>query len=176
MLPVAIYSSMYATCNARALMNFLSLRRPGQAPLDHPDDVALLLSELPGDAAQTLLARAAAHASPDNPRAVALLLWNLRAVGDTAQALLARGPARHARLYNPEDVAYLLRALRRVGADDTARTLAARAANAGMFDLFLKVRPDEASNYRFGREPDGTPSEPWNWQEPVNQSRGLSAR
>lgn len=26
-LPVGIYSSMYATCNARALMNFLSLRR-----------------------------------------------------------------------------------------------------------------------------------------------------
>ena len=25
-LPVALYSSMYATCNARALMNFLSLR------------------------------------------------------------------------------------------------------------------------------------------------------
>jgi thymidylate synthase (FAD) len=25
-LPVGLYSSMYATCNARALMNFLSLR------------------------------------------------------------------------------------------------------------------------------------------------------
>lgn len=30
-LPVAIYSSMYATCNARALMNFLSLRRRSEA-------------------------------------------------------------------------------------------------------------------------------------------------
>jgi thymidylate synthase (FAD) len=30
-LPVGIYSSMYATCNARALMNFLSLRTT------HPD-------------------------------------------------------------------------------------------------------------------------------------------
>jgi len=30
-LPVGLYSSMYATCNARALMNFLSLR------VTHPD-------------------------------------------------------------------------------------------------------------------------------------------
>ncbi len=30
-LPVGLYSSMYATCNARALMNFLSLR------VAHPD-------------------------------------------------------------------------------------------------------------------------------------------
>lgn len=30
-LPVGIYSSMYATCNARALMNFLSLRRRSEA-------------------------------------------------------------------------------------------------------------------------------------------------
>jgi thymidylate synthase (FAD) len=30
-LPVGIYSSMYATCNARALMNFLSLRRRSES-------------------------------------------------------------------------------------------------------------------------------------------------
>jgi thymidylate synthase (FAD) len=30
-LPVGLYSSMYATCNARALMNFLSLRRRSEA-------------------------------------------------------------------------------------------------------------------------------------------------
>ena len=30
-LPVGIYSSMYATCNARTLMNFLSLRRRSEA-------------------------------------------------------------------------------------------------------------------------------------------------
>ena len=32
-LPVGLYSSMYATCNARSLMNFLSLR------VRHPDSV-----------------------------------------------------------------------------------------------------------------------------------------
>ena len=63
-----------------------------------------------------------------------------------------------------------------VGAEDAARTLAARAANAGMFDLFLKVRPDEASSYRFGREPDGTPSQLWRWQEPTSQNYGLRIR
>jgi len=70
----------------------------------------------------------------------------------------------------------LLRALREVGADDTIRTLADRAANAGMFDLFLAAHPDKASNYQFGREPDGTPSHPWKWQEPADQNRGLGIR
>ena len=41
-----------------------------------------------------------------------------------------------------------------------------RAADAGMFGLFLEARPDEAATYRFGREPDGTPSPPWTWSEP----------
>ncbi len=59
---------------------------------------------------------------------------------------------------------------------DAVTALAARAANAGMFDVFLEVRPDEASSYRFGREPDGTPSQSWNWQEPASQNHGLRTR
>ena len=43
---------------------------------------------------------------------------------------------------------------------DAARTLVDRAANAGMLDLFLEVQPDEAANYLFGREPDGTHRNP----------------
>jgi hypothetical protein len=35
-----------------------------------------------------------------------------------------------------------------------------------MFALFLEVQPDETPNYLFGREPDGTPSQPWRWEEP----------
>ena len=54
------------------------------------------------------------------------------------------------------------------GAHDAARTLATRVANAGIFDDVLEVCPDEASRYLFGREPDGTPSRPWKWQEPAS--------
>ena len=68
-------------------------------------------------------------------------------------------------------VAGLLEELREAGASDAVTALATRAANAGMFDLFLEVRPDEASSYLFGREPDGTPSQSWNWQEPTGRTR-----
>jgi hypothetical protein len=63
-------------------------------------------------------------------------------------------------------VGRLLVALREAQAAAAVRTLAWRAADAGMFGLFLKARPDEAVTYRFGREPDGTPSPPWVWSEP----------
>jgi hypothetical protein len=48
----------------------------------------------------------------------------------------------------------------RPGAAAAVRSLALRAADAGMFGLFLEARPDEAATYRFGREPDGTASPP----------------
>ena len=68
-------------------------------------------------------------------------------------------------------VARLLVALREAGAAEAAvRALALRAADAGMFDLFLQARPDETATYRFGREPDGTPSPPWTWSEPDSVS------
>ena len=59
-------------------------------------------------------------------------------------------------------------ALGEAGASDAATALTARAANAGMFDLFLKVRPDEARSYLSGGEPDGAPSQSWKWQEPTD--------
>jgi hypothetical protein len=57
-------------------------------------------------------------------------------------------------------------ALHEAGADDAATALAARAADAGMFDFFLRAHPDQAFLYASGREPDGTPSPSWKWQEP----------
>jgi len=38
-----------------------------------------------------------------------------------------------------------------------------------MFDLFLDFFPGEASDYRFGREPDGAPPQSRPWQEPTSQ-------
>jgi len=53
-----------------------------------------------------------------------------------------------------------------------ARTLAAPAANAGMFDVFLEGCSDEAARVPFGREPDGSWSQPWEWQPPSDMERG----
>ena len=144
----------------------------GQASLDDPRAVAALLEALreagASDAVTALAARAAGHASLDDPRAVAALLEALREAGasDAVTALLARDPAGRASLDDPRAVAALLEALREAGASDAVTALATRAANAGMFHLFLEVHPDEASSYLSGRDPDGAPSQSWKWQEP----------
>jgi hypothetical protein len=122
------------------------------------------------DAVTNLASRAASHASLDDPRAITHLLEALReAEADDAFAtLLARDPASHAShaSLGAWAVTSLLRELRAAGARDAVTTLANRAADAGMFDLFLEFCPDEASSYLLGREPDGTASQPWRWQEP----------
>ena len=74
-------------------------------------------------------------------------------------------------LNDPETSVDLLRALREAGADEAVHALAARAANAGEFSLFAQAYRDAATNFPFGREPDGAPSKPWNWQEPARPGR-----
>jgi uncharacterized protein YidB (DUF937 family) len=148
--------------------------------LDHPATVARLLETLRAgglqDAVQALASRAAHEASLHDPQEVARLLDELHRTGaaDAVQALLARDPSRQLaidasqpfRPDRPWGVGRLLIALREAGAQEAVRTLALRAADAGMFGLFLRARPDEAASYRFGREPDGTPSPAWTWSEP----------
>jgi hypothetical protein len=148
--------------------------------LGHPATVARLLEALRAaglqDAVQALASRAAHGASLHDPQEVARLLDELRrtGAGDAVQVLLARDPSRQMALdasqpFRPDRqwaVGRLLVALREAEAAAAVRTLALRAADAGMFGLFLKARPDEAATYRFGREPDGTPSPPWVWSEP----------
>ena len=119
---------------------------------------------------------AADKASLDDAAGVARLLEELRAAGtgEAVAALLARNPAGQVavgsdqpfRLTRRRHVARLLAALHAAGADDAARVLARRAAEAGLFGLFLETYPDEAPGYRFGREPDGEPSPSWTWQPP----------
>ena len=159
----------------------LASRAVHGARLDQPGIVARLLEALHAaglqDAVQALASRAAHGASLHDPQGVARLLDELRrtGAGDAVQTLLARDPSRQMaidasqpfRPDRPWAVARLLVALREAGAAEAAvRTLALRAADAGMFGLFLQARPDEAATYRFGREPDGTPSPPWIWSEP----------
>lgn len=159
----------------------LASRAAGQAGLDDLPSVARLLTALRAAgadaAARTLAARAAYTASLSDAEGVARLLEELgqSGDGDAVQALLARAPGRRVaidasqpfRPGYPRAFARLLAALRAAGAAEAERDLASRAADAGMFGLFLSTRPDEAASYRFGREPDGTPSSPWNWSEPA---------
>jgi hypothetical protein len=122
---------------------------------------------------QALLARdPAARASLDKGGA-GWLLGELReaGAGDAVQALLARDPAARVSLDNPFDVAELLWRLHEAGDEDAVQALAARAANAGIFGYFAQAPPDEASSYRYGREPDGAPAQSWNWQEPASHNR-----
>ena len=79
-------------------------------------------------------------------------------------AALAERAAAHAALDDPDGVASLLGRLREAGAEQQAAALLARLPAAGMFGLFLEQegRPDQ---FRFGREPDGTPAAPWDWDD-----------
>ena len=114
-----------------------------------------------------LLARdPAAHAPLDNPDAVSYLLERLREAGahEQAAALLARDPTAHATLDSRDDVASLLNSLRKAGADDQAAALVERLPAAGMFYLF-RDQEDHRNRFRFGRETDGRPAEPWGWED-----------
>ena len=158
----------------------LATRATGQASLEDAQGAARLLEELravaAGDAVRAVATRAAGEASLDDPQGVARLLEELRAAGasEAVAALLARDPAGKVtvgsdppfRLTWRRHVARLLAALRAAGADDAVRVLAGRGADAGLFGLFLETYPGEAPDYRFGREPDGTPSPSWTWQPP----------
>jgi uncharacterized protein YidB (DUF937 family) len=159
----------------------LASRAAHGVSLDDPGTVARLLEALRAagadDAIRILAARAASGASLDDPQGVARLLEELgrTGAGDAVQALLARDPGSQLTIdasqpFRPgyqRAIARLLAALREASATEAVRILAARAADAGMFGLFLEVHPDEAARFRFGREPDGTGSPPWHWSEPA---------
>jgi uncharacterized protein YidB (DUF937 family) len=150
------------------------LLRARYAGLDDPSAVAELLRALrdagAGEAVTALAARAAARISLDNPSAVAQLLRALRdaAAVDAVTALASRAAANTGFDYpvTGPAVASLLDELREMRASEAVTTLASGAINGGMFELFVKANPDETTLYHFGRELDGSPSEPWKWQEP----------
>ena len=158
----------------------LASRAAHGVSLDDPQAVVRLLAALRAagtdDAVRTLTSRAAHGADLHDPEGVAQLLAELRrtGAGDAVQTLLARDPSHQVTMdasqpFRPgyqRPVARLLAALREVGAAEAVQVLATRAADAGMFGLFLEVWPGEAAAYRFGREPDGTVSPPWSWSEP----------
>jgi len=161
-------------CNAAAA---LASRAADGVPLHNPGTVADLLRALleagTSDAVTALLARdPAGQASLDAPDAIAGLLRALLEAGaSSAAAALASRAADGVSLSDPRAISYLAEVLCDAAADAPC-ALAIRAANAAMFNLFLKVCADQASSYVYGREPDQDPSQPWEWQEPTGQGSG----
>ena len=149
----------------------LAARAVGHASFDRPQDAAAMLwalgAVLADEAVDALAAQAARHASLSDPFSVVSLLRELRnAEADATAKTLAARAAAEASLDGELAVAGLLLELWGVGDGNAVQTLVSRAANAGMFDLFLNVYPNQASSYPFGREPDKSPSQSWNWHEP----------
>jgi hypothetical protein len=152
--------------------------------LDNPSGLGSLIGALcqagAGDAARFLAQRAAADARIDDPDSVFRLLREMRQAGfeDSAKSV-ARRAATQVKIGtssrgtgnsvpNEFRLRMLMAELRSAGTEDAAHFLAGRAANAGMFaDVFIGEYPDEAAQYRFGRELDGTPAPPWHWQGPT---------
>jgi hypothetical protein len=141
----------------------------GHASLDNPYAVANLLRALREAGADqqvsALLDRAAGHVSLDDPYAVRYLLEALREAGADQQvtALLDRA-AGHVSLDDPYAVRHLLRAMREAGADQQRGTFISRLPAEGHFRLFLG-EPGHEKEYRFGREPDGSPAPEWSWTD-----------
>jgi hypothetical protein len=142
------------------------------ASLDNPDEVANLLSELRAAGADgqvtALLDRdPAAHASLDNPHPLSDLLRALSKAGATGQVTaLASRAAAHASLdhANESSVTQLLVAMDLTGAQAQATALIERLPAAGQFGLFCQ-QESRAEQFRFGREADGRPAEPWGWTD-----------
>ena len=109
--------------------------------------------------------RAATHAPLDNPGDVVTLLDSLQRVGSEQQVTaVADRAATHASLGRPGGVARLLDALRQAGAEQQAAALADRLPGSGLFELF-REQESRQDQFRFGREADGSPAEPWGWED-----------
>ena len=94
---------------------------------------------------------------------MARLLDSLRRADaqDQADALAGRAAA-HVALDDPGAVARLLFRLQALGTQNQADALAGPLPAAGLFG-FVVEQPG-ADQFRFGREADGSPSEPWGWE------------
>ena len=164
---VAILLRTLNGTDARDQVAALAARTAAHVAVDDPVAVALLLKTLQEagteDQATALASRAAAHVALDDLGGVALLLKTLQEAGteDQATALASRAAA-HAVLEDP-GVSLLLGTLRETGAQDQAALLVSRLPEAGMFQL---IREEEGHHkrFRFGREADGSPAEPWGWE------------
>jgi hypothetical protein len=165
-----------------AVTTLLARNPAGHASLEDPAGVAWLLRTLreagANDAVTALLARdPAGHASLEDPFGIAQLLRTLREAGaHDAVTALANRAVKDTSIDNPFGVAKMLEALHEAEVRDAINVLAGRAANAGMFNLFLRVNPQSAPNYKLGQELNGKPSQYWRWKEPSSQDHNMQVQ
>jgi hypothetical protein len=154
------------------IARLLSLNPAGHASLDHPWDVADLLDELRqagagGQAAELLARDPAAHVNLADLGGVAMLLQELHRAGAREQyTRLADQIAVGVDLDGPDtgDMGSLLVLLKHdVPSKGQAAVLVDRLPAEGHFYRFCSERECEVQ-YRFGREPDGRPASPWDWE------------
>jgi hypothetical protein len=103
----------------------------------------------------------------DQPSALARQIRSLREneAHKQIEELLAPGLAERVDLADRIGLAELLRELKSAKAAELAADVAVHAANAGLFDVFVEFLPAGRRRFRFGREPDGSPSAPWGWDD-----------
>jgi hypothetical protein len=164
-----------------ALANDVAAHVRLDAPTAHwavPYLLDTLRRTLADDAFTAFANRAAAHVRLDNPLATVDLVESLSFADATgAIAILATRAAAHTPLDIPYAVRWLLHVLARADATDAVADLTARADGAGIPRSYLAAQasfledPTEWASHApepewYGREPEGTPSQPWTWQEP----------
>jgi hypothetical protein len=147
----------------------LADRAAAHIPLENCVAVSTLLDSLrqvgKEEQVTALADRAATHVPLDDPYAVADLLDSLRQAGKEEQVTaLADRAAAYVPLDDPNAVAWLLDSLQEEGAEQQATMLAGRLPGAGMFELF-REQEGRQHRFRFGREADGSPAEPWSWED-----------
>ncbi|MFF7534545.1 trypsin-like peptidase domain-containing protein [Streptomyces bobili] len=164
-----------------------------EAHLDNPQGISLLLTALRnvgGDEYVRMLLQRdpIREVRLDHPQGVAHLLTVLRKIGlEREVSELARRAAQDVVLDDPNGIAHLLTTLRNIGENKAASMLLNRAANAGVQGTFHDFVHAAAPSWmierflEFGRECDGTASNPWNWRdlplrEPRHTGRHLDTR
>jgi len=176
---IAVLVGGSSTGKTRACWEALEpLREQGGWRLWHPFDPSRTESALEaldhvGPRTVVWLALRAATAAPlDKAQDVGLLLKVLPP-GELVGRLLAREPAAHVSIsytgnHIRSDVMFLEEQLRAVGAEAQADYLLRRLVAAGRFsDAYRRGPYDDGilDEFRWGREPDGAPAEPWGWDD-----------
>ena len=167
--------SAFAVADAADALAVLSARAADQVSLVDASDTNILLKtfrelSLTPAIAQLASRDPAAHIELGDSRldrqVWPALLTALKLAGyDDQVTTMATRMAAHADLSLPGTTAAWADAMREAGAHDQALRLARRAADSGAFGLFLTIDRDAAQRFRYGREPDRTPSPPWTWAD-----------
>jgi hypothetical protein len=87
----------------------------------------------------------------------------LAGVAEQVGVLAARA-ATTAVLDLPAAVVFMLDALREAGADEQVDGFLDRLPGSGMFEPFCR-QEGRNGRFRFGREHDRSPAEPWGWED-----------